>query len=63
MVFSQDKPIGNNTEMSVDGQRNNPYFNVTVADEVISGHNQIWSDEFLVFMYHFIAVQNAGGCR
>ena len=52
-----------NAEMSVDGQRNNPYINVTVADEVISGHNQIWSDEFLVFMYRFIAVQDAGGCR
>ena len=40
-------------------QRNNPYYNVAVDDVIISGHNEIWGDQFRNFLYRFVAVQNA----
>ena len=47
------------------GQRNNPYYNVAVADEVISGHNGIWTERFMEFLYRFVAAQEArpSACR
>ena len=45
------------------GQRNNPYYNVAVDDVIVSGHNKIWGDQFMEFLYRFVGVQDAMRCR
>ena len=44
------------------GQRNNPYYNVAVDDVIVSGHNKIWGDLFMEFLYRFVGVQDAKPC-
>ena len=45
------------------GQRNNPYYNVAVDDVIVSGHNKIWGDQFMEFLYRFVGVQDAMPCH
>ncbi len=42
----------------------NPYYNVIVDDEIISGHSGIWEPEFFMkFLYEFVRVQDTNPCR
>lgn len=44
--------------MQTEGQRRNPYYNVSVDESIINGHNGIWGLHFSQFFYRFIAVQS-----
>lgn len=44
--------------MQTEGQRRNPYYNVSVDESIINGHNGIWGLHFSQFIYRFIAVQS-----
>lgn len=42
--------------------RFNPYMVVRVADGIISGHSEIWGEQFADFLYRFVAVQTGDAC-
>lgn len=43
-------------------QRFNPYMVASVEKDIISGHNDIWGEQFSDFLYRFVAVQTYGLC-
>ncbi|QWF19607.1 alpha/beta hydrolase [Lysobacter capsici] len=49
------------SQSSLESARFNPYMVVGVEKGIISGHNEIWGDEFSDFLYRFVAVQRYGG--
>lgn len=45
------------SRFNLESARFNPYMVVQVEKGIISGHNEIWGDEFSDFLYRFVAVQ------
>lgn len=43
-------------------RRFNPYMVASVEKGIISGHNDIWGEQFSDFLYRFVAVQTYGLC-
>jgi hypothetical protein len=43
-------------------RRFNPYMVTSVEKGIISGHNDIWGEQFSDFLYRFVAVQTYGLC-
>lgn len=43
-------------------QRFNPYMVASVEKGIISGHSDIWGEQFADFLYRFVAVQTYGLC-